>query len=210
MKKRIGKKDYLNKSLKKMKIIFKRVLLFISIFVVSPFIVLSYIGSMVGCNGIFTTCGTFLSLIPGKLGSYMRVAFYLCTMEEMSADVFIDFGSFFAHRSARVGRNVTIGAYTILGTVTIGNDVLIGSRVSIPSGKYQHGSFNIHAEEVEEIKYDRIIIGDRAWIGEGAIVMASVGHDVIIGAGSVVTRTIPENRVALGNPARPILKRKEN
>jgi acetyltransferase-like isoleucine patch superfamily enzyme len=128
----------------------------------------------------------------------------------MSADVFIDFGSFFAHPTARVGRNVTIGAYCILGTVTIGDDVLVGSRVSIPSGKYQHGSSMIRAEEVEEIQYDRIIIGDRSWIGEGAIIMANVGSDVIIGGGSVVTRSIPENRVALGNPARPVVKRKEN
>jgi acetyltransferase-like isoleucine patch superfamily enzyme len=193
-----------------MRKLLKRMILYISFIPVSPFIAFAWLGNLIGLEGIFSTCGQILSLIPGKIGSFTRGAYYLGTLEKMSADVFIDFGSFFAHPSARVGRNVTIGAYCILGTVTIGDDVLVGSRVSIPSGKYQHGSSIIRAEEIEEIQYDRIIIGDRSWIGEGAIIMANVGSDAIIGGGSVVTRAIPENRVALGNPARPVVKRKEN
>jgi len=193
-----------------MKILLKRAILFLFFIPALPFIALALLGSLIGLKNIFSTCGQILGLIPGKMGSFTRVAYYLGTLENMSADVFIDFGSFFAHPTARVGRNVTIGAYCILGTVTIGDDVLVGSRVSIPSGKYQHGSSMIRAEEIEEIQYDRIIIGDRSWIGEGAIIMANVGSDAIIGGGSVVTRAIPENRVALGNPARPVVKRKEN
>jgi acetyltransferase-like isoleucine patch superfamily enzyme len=193
-----------------MRKLLKRITLYLCFIPASPFIAIAYLGSIIGLKDIFNACSTILSLIPGKIGSFVRVAYYLGTLEEMSADVFIDFGSFFSHPTARVGRNVTIGAYCILGTVTIGDNVLIGSRVSIPSGKYQHGSSIIRAEEIEEIQYDRIIIGDRSWIGEGAILMANIGSDVIIGGGSVVTRSIPENRVALGNPARPVVKRKEN
>lgn len=51
-----------------------------------------------------------------------------------------------------------------------------------------------------------ISIGARAWLGGGAIVLPGVeiGHDTIIGAGSVVTRSIPPGVVAVGNPCRVI------
>jgi acetyltransferase-like isoleucine patch superfamily enzyme len=193
-----------------MRRLFKRIVLSISLVVAFPFILLTYLAELVGGHTIFSTCGTFLGLIPGKTGSFIRVAFYWATLEKMSPDVYIGFGSFFAHRTARVGKGVSIGAYCILGTVTLADGVMIASRVSIPSGKYQHGSFQILADENAEIRYDRITIGERTWIGEGSIVMADVGQDAIIGGGSVVTRAIPDNRVALGNPARPVVKREES
>ena len=51
-----------------------------------------------------------------------------------------------------------------------------------------------------------ITIGDDVWIGGGAIVCpgVSIGNNAVIGAGSVVTKDIPANVVAAGNPARVI------
>ncbi|ASW57945.1 maltose acetyltransferase [Plantactinospora sp. KBS50] len=51
-----------------------------------------------------------------------------------------------------------------------------------------------------------IAIGDNAWLGGGAIVLAGVtiGHDTVVGAGAVVTRDLPAGVVAVGNPARII------
>ena len=48
------------------------------------------------------------------------------------------------------------------------------------------------------------MIGDNVWIGGGAIVLpgVTIGNNAIIGAGSVVTRDIPADTVAAGNPAR--------
>lgn len=47
-------------------------------------------------------------------------------------------------------------------------------------------------------------IGVNCWIGAGAIIMpgVTIGDNVVIGAGSVVTRDIPSNVVAVGNPCR--------
>ena len=49
-------------------------------------------------------------------------------------------------------------------------------------------------------------IEDGVWIGGGAILLpgVTIGRNSVIGAGSVVTRSIPENVVAVGNPCRVI------
>lgn len=51
-----------------------------------------------------------------------------------------------------------------------------------------------------------ITVEDGVWIGGGVIVLpgVTIGKNSVIGAGSVVTRSIPKNCVAVGNPCRPI------
>ncbi|WP_230688968.1 DapH/DapD/GlmU-related protein [Micromonospora sp. WMMC415] len=51
-----------------------------------------------------------------------------------------------------------------------------------------------------------ITIGDNVWLGGGVIVLAGVtiGENTVVGAGAVVTRDLPPNVVALGNPARVV------
>ena len=51
-----------------------------------------------------------------------------------------------------------------------------------------------------------VSIGDRVWLGADVLVLrgASIGDDVVIGAGSVVTGAIPARCVAVGAPARPV------
>lgn len=61
--------------------------------------------------------------------------------------------------------------------------------------------FNSMAEYAEEIH-----IGDDVWIACNAVVIGGVtiGDDVVIGAGSVVTKDIPSGYLAYGNPCRPV------
>ncbi len=51
-----------------------------------------------------------------------------------------------------------------------------------------------------------IAIGSNAWLGGGVIVCpgVTIGEDVVIGAGSVVTRDVPAQVLAVGNPARVV------
>jgi acetyltransferase-like isoleucine patch superfamily enzyme len=54
-----------------------------------------------------------------------------------------------------------------------------------------------------------IAIGDDAWLGHGAVVLSGVriGSGAVIGAGAVVTRDVPDNAIAVGNPARVVAMR---
>jgi acetyltransferase-like isoleucine patch superfamily enzyme len=56
-----------------------------------------------------------------------------------------------------------------------------------------------------------IRVGDNAWIGFGVIILSGVriGKNAVVGAGSTVTHDIPDNAIAVGNPARVIKMRAE-
>ena len=187
------------------KLIFKRLILFTAITIVSPLILLSKLFLLLSIDEIFHTCSTMLGILPGYPGSIFRLGFYFCILKKVSLDVSIGFGSFFSRRNVEIGKNVSIGAYCIIGRSIIKDGVVIASRVSIPSGGKQHLEllFNNHRINSEN-KYEVIKVGNNSWIGEGAIVMAEVGNNSIIGAGSVVTKPIPDYCIAVGNPAKPV------
>ena len=180
----------------------KRGALIAATITVSPFILLSRCGHLLGEDSLFTTLGQFLALVPGRPGSFMRLAYYRGTLQEVARDVCIGFGTFFSQPTASIGRNVSIGDYCIIGTATLGDNVLLGSRVSITSGKRQHSQRFDAEHRSEQTVFDRVCIGRDTWIGEGAVVMASVGAGSIVSAGGIVTREMPGNRLIAGNPAR--------
>lgn len=156
-------------------------------------------------DDLFASFGQTLALVPGKLGSYLRCAYYRFTLKRFSGEGFIGFGSCFPHCSAEVGDGVYIGAYCIIGNVSIGEGSLLASRVSILSGGHQHPiEGRTPKGEQDRNYYERTDIGKGCWVGEGSVVMADVGDFSVVGAGSVVTRTIPGGVIAVGNPARVI------
>lgn len=87
--------------------------------------------------------------------------------------------------------------------IVIGNNVLFGPRVGLYAGNHA-----IHPEDrVAGGCYSKpITIGDNVWVGAGVHIMGGVtiGRNSIIGAGSVVTKDIPENVIAAGVPCRMI------
>ena len=155
-----------------------------------------------GRETLFDFSAKLLSLMPGLVGQYLRTSFYVVTLDRCPADLAMAFGSFFSHPAASVGRSVTIGSFSIVGTAKLGDGVMIASRVSILSGKFQHGSALQGVALLRPTHYETVTIGAGCWIGEGAIVMASLGQQCIVGAGSVLTKTAPDHIVAVGNPAK--------
>lgn len=158
-----------------------------------------------GSGVLFDFSAKLLSLLPGKFGQYIRASFYMQTLGACHPDLAVAFGSFFSHPTARVGRSVTIGSFCIIGTVELGDRIQIASRVSILSGRHQHGDSRKRSIS-DEGHYQMVSIGEGCWIGEGAIVMASLGKDCIVGAGSVVTKPVADGLVVAGNPAAAIVR----
>jgi maltose O-acetyltransferase len=108
------------------------------------------------------------------------------------------------------GFNISVGAGAFLNfncvildvaSVTIGEGAQIGPAVQILSADHPRDS-GVRAGGLE---FGRAIhIGRNVWIGGGAIILpgVSIGDDALIGAGSVVTRSVPPGATAFGNPAR--------
>lgn len=186
------------------KLILKRLALAIAFVPALPLIVFSRVWSACGRDSLFDACGCFLALFPGKMGSYLRLAFYKGTLVSISSDVYIGFGSYFSRPGAVVGNFVTIGSSCIIGLVTLGDKVLVASRVSMPSGRRQHALRYDDSNPKDDMIFDRVTIGEECWIGEGAIVMADMGPRCIVSAGSVVTRAMPAGVLIAGNPARAL------
>lgn len=88
--------------------------------------------------------------------------------------------------------------------------IKIGSRVTITSGvqilTHDGSAWLFHERGKRFYKYAPVIIGDDVFIGVNSIIMpgVSVGSRVIVGAGSVVTKDVPDNTVVAGNPAKAI------
>jgi maltose O-acetyltransferase len=87
--------------------------------------------------------------------------------------------------------------------VYIGSNVLIAPKVQIYTA-YHHLDVETRRSGLEMAA--PIAIGDDVWIGGGAIICpgVTIGNNTTIGAGSVVTKNIPANVVAAGNPCRVI------
>ena len=86
-----------------------------------------------------------------------------------------------------------------VGTITIEDGVMMGPEVAMLT-------VNHEPKNIRVIKTKEIIIKKNAWIGARVSILPSVtiGENAIVGTGSIVTKDIPANSIAVGNPARVI------
>jgi len=166
--------------------------------------------SLVGQDKAFPGWSQLLGLMPGLTGVYLRRAFYRMVLPACGQASWIGFGTVLSHCTAAIGRNVYVGWYCCLGDVGLEDDVLLGSHVSIINGSRQHGIERLDIPIREQPgSWPRITIGRDSWIGDRSIVMADVGQHCVIGAGSVVTRPVPDYAIAVGVPAQVIRYRNQ-
>ena len=109
------------------------------------------------------------------------------------------------NRGLKVGKNLTRMPGVIIDPahcwhIVIGDDVRLAHGVHILA----HDASTILY--MNHTRIANVKIGDRVFLGVGAIVLpgVTIGDDVLIGSGSVVSKSIPSNSVAMGTPAKVI------
>ena len=109
--------------------------------------------------------------------------------------------------SVTVGHRTSVGEYTVIaghGGVTIGDHCGIGPHCTLTASEHIPDSsipIRYQGERAAGIR-----VTDDVWIGAGAHVLdgVSLGEHCVIGAGAVVTRSMPADHVCVGVPCRPI------
>lgn len=106
-----------------------------------------------------------------------------------------------------IGDNVYIGPRSVIGAaapIRIGDRCQIGASVSIIAENHK---FESNSSIIDQgVVRCGIDIGDDCWIGNNVIILdgVTVGAGCVLGAGAVVTKSLPDNAVAVGNPAKVI------
>lgn len=105
-----------------------------------------------------------------------------------------------------IGDNTYVGPHSVLGAgggVAIGNDVTMGAYVQLLAENHRFADPGLPVGE-QGVTRKGIVIADGCWLGNSVIVLdgVQIGERAVIGAGSVVTRSVPARAVAVGNPAR--------
>lgn len=155
--------------------------------------------------------------IPGKVSWLIRGAritigdnFYLSSgngvnpiASNLQADVYVEPGA-----TLTIGNNVGMSSTRlwIHESARIGNNVKIGGCVLITDTDAHPMDYVVRRSSNEGTKSAPVVIEDDVWVGAHCIILkgVTIGARSIIGAGSVVTKSIPADCVAAGNPCKVI------
>ncbi len=135
----------------------------------------------------------------------VRELFAKLTASEIDESCFIippfhtEFG-----KNTKIGKNVFINSccrFQDNGGIEIGEKTMIGPNVTIVTLNH-----DINPETRVNATPKPVKIGKNVWVGADCTILpgVTIGDNSVIGAGSVVTKNIPENAIAVGNPARVI------
>jgi maltose O-acetyltransferase len=163
--------------------------------------------------GLFKKTADLLQLSnPLRMSIYpveevkLRAIFYKLLLKRCGWGTTID-----RYVNIRGKSNVTIGEYCAINSfihiwagnsgVLIGDRVMIASHTAITTLTHDYQAINMRFAPAMD---KPIRIGDDVWIGTHAVILpgVNIGKGAVIGAGSIVTKDVPENAIVAGIPAR--------
>lgn len=102
-----------------------------------------------------------------------------------------------------IGDHTRVGLHnTIIGPVTIGSHVNLAQGITVTALNHNFSDSTLRIDE-QGVSTTPVVIGDDVWIGANAVVLPGVhiGRHVVVAAGAVVTRDVPDGCVVAGVPA---------
>ena len=150
---------------------------------------------------------SYLCVAPDvRLGRDVRLSkfinLYGCEIgDETKVGAFVE-----VQKNAKIGRRCKISSHSfVCEGVLIEDNVFIGHGVTFINDSYPRATSAVGTLQTEaDWKVERTVVKKGASIGSGATILSKVtiGENAIVGAGSTVTRDVPENAIVAGNPAR--------
>lgn len=111
-------------------------------------------------------------------------------------------------RGVKIGKNVEIGYFCLIGNIhprmiTIEDNAVISARVTI----LEHDNSYYYTNK-GKVRFGDVIIGDKAFIGIGSVIMPGIkiGARSIVGSLSFVNKNVHDDEIVAGNPAKSIKK----
>lgn len=150
-----------------------------------------------------------LSIVPGVVGIIIRYVVLRWLVKESRGffrvleRVTIEYP-----KGLSIGRGVGINLgcwINARGGVTLGDNVITGPYCVIHSANHRLDRLNVPIQQ-QGFEEKPVRIGNNVWLGARVTVLSGVtiGDNAVVGAGAVVTKDIPSNAIAGGNPARII------
>lgn len=151
-----------------------------------------------------------ICILIQKFVRRLRMYIYRPQFKKYGAGFWFDPDGYYTYRNIIVGNNVNLGLKPIvmaeLSEIHIGNHVMFGPEVVVIGGGHNTkvvGQFMTDAHEKTGNEDLGVIIEDDVWVGARAVILRGVhvGRGSIVGAGSLVTKSVPPYAIVGGNPA---------
>jgi len=108
-------------------------------------------------------------------------------------------------KNATIGKRCKISSHTfVCEGVTIEDNVFVGHNVAFINDSYPRATTGDQLQTEADWKVEKTLVKKGASIGSGSTILANItiGENALVGAGSVVTKNVPDHAIVAGNPAR--------